>query len=213
MTENAVIEVETEQQVIEQEELFREDEPFEDVAEVQKAPVVKEPPKKVTPPVNVSAPEQTPPPQQQTVQQEPVKEEKAAEPKPEPEIVKEVYNSKTLYKTYNTDPVEGEATVKNKVKFSKAFVVTRIITFHYNDGKGAVAGTISMEGRKGASRAWQARNAPGADGKPMGRWICEPNERLEAGNYVLTVSDEKSWSTNSKAGKKGMVIIEGYEAD
>lgn len=195
--------------VLVQEEVF-EDEP-EAEEPVEEAPVVKEPEKKAAPPKKPAPPKQQEPQRQQPVQEEPKPEEKPTGL--QIQIVKEPKTPRTLYTTFNAEPVKGSPSFDNKVKFSKAMVVTRIITFHYNGGQGAVAGTIYLEGKKGAGGAWQARNAPGSDGNPLGKWICEPNERFEAGNYKLTVSDTKSWSTNPKAGKKGMVIIEGYEAD
>jgi predicted amidophosphoribosyltransferase len=148
---------------------------------------------------------------------EPVKEEPAKPTGP----VTVVMNQKTvkksprsLYTNYNTEEVKSGPKSTNRIKFDKPTMVTRIITFHHNDGKGAAAGTITLEGRKNeAGGPWQARNAPGSDGTLNGKWICEPNARMEAGTYKIEVSNENSWSYNGKSNRKGFVIVEGYELD
>jgi hypothetical protein len=148
---------------------------------------------------------------------EPVKEEPAKPKGP----VTVVMNQKTvkksprsLYTNYNTEEVKSGPKSTNRIKFDKPTMVTRIITFHHNDGKGATAGTITLEGRKNETGGpWQARNAPGSDGTLNGKWICEPNARMEAGTYKIVVSNEDSWSYNGKSSRKGFVIVEGYEID
>ncbi len=179
---------------------------------VEEKPVQKEPEKKAPQPKKTTPKKPAEAPKQQPAQEEPVKKNE-----PLTVVMKNTTTSKspgTLYNTFNTEPVKGNPPFANKVKFDKAMVVTRIITFHYNEGNGAPAGTITLEGRKKETGGpWQARNAPGSDGTPNEKWICEPNARMEAGTYKVVVSDEKSWSFNTKSGRKGMVIIEGYEAD
>jgi hypothetical protein len=70
-----------------------------------------------------------------------------------------------------------------------------------------------LQKKKDVKGPWQARGVAGDDGTPNGKWICEPNERLEEGTYKIEVSDDKSWSYNGQSDKKGFVVIEGYEAD
>lgn len=189
--------------------------PAEDSASTEVAeevPVVKEPEKKAPKPKKTTPKKPAEAPKQQPAQEEPVKKNE-----PLTVVMKNTTTPKspvTLYNTFNTEPVKGNPPFANKVKFDKAMIVTRIITFHHNEGNGAPAGTITLEGRKKETGGpWQARNAPGSDGTPNEKWICEPNARMEAGTYKVVVSDDKSWSFNTKSGRKGMVIIEGYEAD
>ena len=101
-----------------------------------------------------------------------------------------------------------------RIKFSKLNMVTRIITFHPNIGNGASAETITFYGQKNeTSSHCHARNATGSDGTTNGKWICEPNARMEADTDKIMVSDENSKSFNGKSNRKGFVIVEGYELD
>lgn len=167
--------------------------------------------KKTTPPKT------KPKKQAETKVTEPPKEE----PAKKNEGVSVVMNTKTtakspitLYNIFNTNEVKSGPVFPTKIKFNSPTVVTRIITFHYNNGNGAPAGTIMLEGKKKETGGpWQARNAPDSEGNPNGKWIVEPNARMEPGTYKIVVSDEKSWSFNAQSGRRGMVIVEGYEAD
>jgi predicted amidophosphoribosyltransferase len=183
----------------------------EEVTAVE-AELPKEPEKKQTQPKKKTPKKTTEPQKQQVVPEEPVKKNDQVTV-----VLKNTTTEKssvTLFSSFNTKEVKGGPVFAQKVKFSKPTFVTRITTFHHNDGNGAVAGTITLEGKKKETGGpWQARNAYGSDGTVNGKWICEPNARMEPGTYKVVVSDEKSWSYNAESGRKGFVIVEGYEAD
>ena len=120
---------------------------------------------------------------------------------------------RTILSIHNNDEAKSGPLFASKLKLDKAFVITKITTYHHNWGKGAQPGTISLQRKKETFGPWQARGVAGDDGTPNGKWICEPNVRLEEGTYKVGVSDEKSWSYNGQSGQKGFVVIEGYEAD
>jgi predicted amidophosphoribosyltransferase len=190
--------------------LTEDQQPEEVPAEAPELP--KEPEKKQTQPKKTTPKKTTEPQKQQAVEEESVKKNDQVTV-----VMKNTTTEKspvTLFNSFNTNEVKGGPVFAQKVKFSKPTVVTRITTFHHNDGNGAVAGTITLEGRKKETGGpWQARNAYGSDGTVNGKWICEPNARMEPGTYKVVVSDEKSWSYNAQSGRKGFVIVEGYEAD
>ena len=183
----------------------------EEVTAVE-AELPKETEKKQTQPKKKTPKKTTEPQKQQVVPEEPVKKNDQVTV-----VLKNTTTEKssvTLFSSFNTKEVKGGPVFAQKVKFSKPTFVTRITTFHHNDGNGAVAGTIMLEGKKKETGGpWQARNAYGSDGTVNGKWICEPNARMEPGTYKVVVSDEKSWSYNAESGRKGFVIVEGYEAD
>ena len=182
------------------------DEPVETQA------TMPEPEKKNTPPK-----EKTKKKQAEPKVKEPVKEEPAKTEGPFTVVMKEIKTEKSprsLYNNFNTEEVKSGPKGTNRIKFKKPTIITRIITFHHNNGNGAPAGTITFEGKKNETGGpWQARNAPGSDGTENGKWICEPNARMEAGTYKIVVSDDNSWSFNGKSNRKGFVIVEGYELD
>jgi predicted amidophosphoribosyltransferase len=124
-----------------------------------------------------------------------------------------VKTSRTILSIYNENEVKSGPLFASKLKLDKAFIITKITTYHYNWGKGAQPGTISLQKRKEIFGPWQTGGIAGDDGTPNAKWVCEPNERLEEGTYKVEVSDEKSWSYNGQSGQKGFVVIEGYEAD
>ncbi|PKO97567.1 MAG: hypothetical protein CVU14_10655, partial [Bacteroidetes bacterium HGW-Bacteroidetes-9] len=164
-----------------------------------------------------AAPKKTTPKKQQAQpkQNEPQKNEPAKQDGPLKIVIKPE-TSKTgriILSTTNNKEVKSGPLFNCKLKLDKAFIITKITTYHHNWGKGAQPGTIALEKRKDTKGPWQARGVAGDDGTPNGKWICEPNARLEEGNYKVIVSDEKSWSYNSQSGNKGFVVIEGYEAD
>jgi flagellar basal body-associated protein FliL len=214
-TEVAVATPESEQEVAtpaeQPEEVIPEQEaPAETPAEEPVKPA--EPAKKTEKTKKTTPKKQTEPQKQQVVQEELVKKDEGVKV-----VMKNTASAKspvTLFSSFNTNEVKSGPVFAQKVKFDKPTIVTRITTFHHNDGQGAVAGTISLEGKKKESGGpWQARNAYGSDGTVNGKWICEPNARMEPGTYKVVVSDEKSWSYNTQSGRKGFVIIEGYETD
>lgn len=214
-TEVAVVTPETDQEVAtpaeQPEEVIPEQEPPAETT-VDEPVKPAEPAKKTEKTKKTTPKKQTEPQKQQVVQDEPVKKDEGVKV-----VMKNTASAKspvTLFSSFNTNEVKNGPVFAQKVKFDKPTIVTRITTFHHNDGKGAVAGTISLEGKKKESGGpWQARNAYGSDGTVNGKWICEPNARMEPGTYKVVVSDEKSWSYNTQSGRKGFVIIEGYETD
>jgi hypothetical protein len=120
---------------------------------------------------------------------------------------------RTILSIYNDNEVKSGPLFASKLKIDQAFIITKITTYHYNWGKGAQPGTISLQKKKETFGPWQARGVAGDDGTSNAKWVCEPNQRLEEGTYKVEVSDEKSWSYNGQSGQKGFVVIEGYEAE
>jgi len=142
--------------------------------------------------------------------QEPTKSTEPLKVKVKPTAAK---TGRIILSIHNDNEVKSGPLFASKLKIDKAFIITKITTYHHNWGKGAQPGTISLQKRKDSKGPWQARGLAGDDGTPNGKWVCEPNERLEEGTYKIEVSDDKSWSYNGQSDKKGFVVIEGYEAD
>lgn len=82
--------------------------------------------------------------------------------------------------------------------------ITYIMTYHWNNGRGAPAGKISLRDTKGkVFGPW--------DVKVRNRvyWEISPGVTLPPGTYQVIDSDPSTWAQNSQSGGKGHVIIRG----
>jgi hypothetical protein len=89
--------------------------------------------------------------------------------------------------------------------------VTRIMTYHWNDGNGAPAGRIALRSRTGETFGpWQAFGEPGQGGVPSAYWVVEPDLLLPAGSYTIVDSNPSTWARNDASRNAGMASLEGY---
>ena len=89
--------------------------------------------------------------------------------------------------------------------------VTRIMTYHWNDGYGAPAGRIALRSRSGETFGpWQASGEPGQGGVPSAYWVVEPDLLLPAGSYTIVDSNPSTWAQNNASRNAGMASLEGY---
>jgi hypothetical protein len=109
----------------------------------------------------------------------------------------------------NTDAVVGGPKAETSFTVKAPIFLRKLSTYHWNDGRGATPGTMSLTGGDGATFGpWRARGEPGQGGAPNVNWIVEVNRRLEPGRYVVRTSSDETWSTNAKQGWKGFYSIE-----
>lgn len=91
-------------------------------------------------------------------------------------------------------------------KLSSAAKITFIMTYHWNSGRGANAGTITLIGEDGKKYGpWQVT----VNNKVY--WEIRPNITLPAGSYKVIDSDPTTWAQNSGSSGYGMVRIRGIE--
>jgi hypothetical protein len=107
----------------------------------------------------------------------------------------------------------NKSSVKNlptpTFSLSQATIITRINTYHWNDGKGTVQpGQIGIKG----SGVWQAQGSPGMYNTPNAEWIVYPDVKLGPGTYTITDSDPSTWSQNLESRSLGFVAIYGRSA-
>ncbi|WDP86113.1 MAG: hypothetical protein HUN05_14065 [Desulfobacter sp.] len=89
---------------------------------------------------------------------------------------------------------------------TQPMIITRIATYHWNDGKGTKApGKIGIRG----IGAWQAKGSPGMHNTRNAYWTVSPNLKLAAGTYAITDSDPATWSQNAKSQGLGIVDVFG----
>jgi tetratricopeptide (TPR) repeat protein len=111
-----------------------------------------------------------------------------------------------------------------RFSISSPTLITKIWTYHYNDGKGDSPGTISLVdvGSGKIVGTWNVvgtfhmfDSAPGAtwpkagDGPPHLYWYSEPNVVIAPGQFEVRVSNPKSWAHNSESKGRGFAFVYG----
>ena len=95
-----------------------------------------------------------------------------------------------------------------KVEFPKAYFLTEITTYHWNDSKGTKPGTIALKAADGTTYGpWQAH----AVNKVY--WVANPDLTIPAGSYTVIDSDPGTWAQNAESGGRGMTWASGIPTD
>lgn len=98
------------------------------------------------------------------------------------------------------------------IKLNTAVFVRTIRTYHWNNARGAKPGTITLTSRDGrAYGPWRARGLPGQGGVRNAYWEVEVDQRIEAGTYTISTSNNATWATNAQAGGRGFYTITWQE--
>ncbi len=88
--------------------------------------------------------------------------------------------------------------------------IAKITTYHWNGGRGASPGTITMRGASGETLgSWPASGQAGQNSAPNVYWVVAPGLDLPAGTYTVVDSDPSTWSQNVATGGLGMLTVEG----
>lgn len=118
-----------------------------------------------------------------------------------------------IYSNWNDKPVKNNPWSKTRFELKNNMVISRIKTLHYNKGAGdASVGSISIVGNKRVTYGpWPCTTQNAEDGTPSAIWVCTPNVTVPAGKYKIINTGMKTWSWNADSGKKGFIIIEGYQ--
>ena len=120
---------------------------------------------------------------------------------------------KVLFDNTNPAGVLNQPPKAVWISFRQPVQLTLIQTYHWNSGKGAVPGTISLVEKSSGRQvgAWQAVGLPGQGGVPNAFWTASPKLELPAGTYRVAVSNPDSWSYNAESADGGFVTVTGYE--
>lgn len=116
-----------------------------------------------------------------------------------------------IFDNGNIYAVRNQPTRPTTFTLSRPIHLTKMLTYHWNDGRGAPAGSIGLRDSNGETYGpWEAIGQPGQGGVPSAYWIVEGDLELPAGTYTVLDSDPATWSQNAGSRGAGMVIIEGY---
>ena len=125
----------------------------------------------------------------------------------------------SLAAVYNNPPNQTLLTVSNSTHISK------ILTYHWNNGSGATPGTIGLKntGTGIVIGTWTVVASQGLDstpgvtwtnianGPPYRYWTVQPNVDISAGTYEVVDSNPATWSYNSDTGNRGMAFVYGWK--
>jgi hypothetical protein len=118
---------------------------------------------------------------------------------------RELFNSTNIY------GVSSGPTSAATFSISQTHVVTSIMTYHWNDGRGTRAGTIALRDASGRTFGpWRVTGTPGQGGVPNAHWTCTPNVTLPPGTYAIVDSEPSTWSHNPQSRGRGMAQVKGF---
>jgi hypothetical protein len=97
---------------------------------------------------------------------------------------------------------------------SKSYMITEILNYHWNNGKGAAPGTIKLvDGNGKVYGPWNTTGLVGSGGIKNCNWQCNPNIILPAGTYIVIDSNPATWSCNGGSDNAGFTRVFGYESN
>ena len=123
-------------------------------------------------------------------------------------------NEVVLFNNGNIYGVSNGPAQPTTFTLRQAHIITSIQNYHWNNGRGATAGTISLRGADGTIYGpWNVITSPGQGGAPNAYWNCAPNVTLPAGVYTVIDSNPATWSYNGQSGGRGFTLIKGIPAN
>ena len=119
-----------------------------------------------------------------------------------------------IFTNMNVQAVSSNPTAATTFTISRSYTITRILTYHWNNGQGTPnPGTIALTSTGGTTYGpWQTTGSPGQGNVPNVNWTATPNEDVPAGTYTVVDSEPSTWSHNAESGNRGITHIEGIPA-
>jgi hypothetical protein len=117
----------------------------------------------------------------------------------------------TLFENGNIDAVENQPSAPTRFTLDRACRITEIMTYHWNDARGARPGTVSIHSPGGARLGtWRAEGQPGQGGVQNAYWIVRPADLvLPSGRYTIEDSDPATWAQNPGSRWIGFARVRG----
>lgn len=114
----------------------------------------------------------------------------------------------TAFDNFNVYAVTNNPTVATSFTLSSSRLLVSIQTYHWNNGRGALPGTIKLLHANGTVYGpWQATGSPVSGNVKNVYWTVTPNIAIPSGIYTIVVSDKASWSRNSQSQNKGFAKV------
>jgi len=111
----------------------------------------------------------------------------------------------TILNSFNSSGVSSGPSSSAVFSVSTDVKITKVMTYHYNNGNGSTPGTIALKHSDGTTYGpWSA------SGTTQNQyWTVIPNVTIKAGTYTVVDSNTTTWSYNSSSKNAGFVQIEG----
>jgi hypothetical protein len=163
----------------------------------------------IGPPVMVQAPAQAGP----QASTPPAATPPAAKPEAKPAAQPAAKPGTPVFETFNAGGVGNSPTVPATFTVKGPYVITQIMTYHWNNGKGMAPGTLALKDQSGKVYGpWPAKGTPGS-GVANSFWTVNPNIRIPAGTYTVIDSSPATWSMNAASGNRGFVQVLGHSTN
>ncbi|HLX22347.1 MAG TPA: hypothetical protein VKR38_03285 [Usitatibacter sp.] len=129
----------------------------------------------------------------------------AAAPAPQPAGTIDLFNN------YNKDDVQNGPKPNTEVALITPVTVhvTQLQTYHWNGGKGAKPGTLTLKAGGGAVYGPFPAKGVASGNVANANWVADVNLTLTIGTYLLVDSDPSTWSQNATSRGVGFAIIRG----
>ncbi len=114
----------------------------------------------------------------------------------------------TVFDSMNIFGVGNQPTAPATFTIRQPQIITSVMTYHWNNGRGTRAGTIALRDANGRTYGpWPVSGTPGEGGVPNASWTCTPNVEVPAGTYTIVDSEPATWSQNPQSGGRGMAVV------
>ena len=129
-----------------------------------------------------------------------------------------------LFSVDSTAGVSNNPPAKTVFTLSGPGHVSKIMTYHWNGGRGSSPGTIGLKNTQTGEviGPWKAAGANGYDPTPGAQWpttstappyrywTVQPGRDLPAGTYEVVDSEPSTWSYAPDTGKRGITYVFGW---
>ena len=115
-----------------------------------------------------------------------------------------------LFNNTNTGGVGNRPTAQTIFLTPGSVHITQLVTYHWNNGKGAKPGTIALKSLSGPVYGpYPAKGSSGQNNAPNVNWTADVNITVPIGTYEVVDSDPATWSQNAQSRGAGFAIIRG----
>jgi hypothetical protein len=132
----------------------------------------------------------------------------------------EAARASDLYNNTNGGGVSNGPTGKTAFGLTCNAHITQLVTYHWNNGRGATPGTISIQSNQTGKiyGPFAAHGSSGQNNAPNVNWIADVSFDLPGGkgltglatySYVVIDSNNATWSMDPQSAYRGFAIIRG----
>jgi hypothetical protein len=114
-----------------------------------------------------------------------------------------------LFNNTNTGEVQNNATGEVLYLVAGTVHVTQLQTYHWNGGKGAKPGTLTLKSLSGPTYGPFPAKGAASGNVANANWLADVNLTLTTGTYQVIDSDPATWSQNAQTHGVGFAIIRG----